>query len=124
MRSTGHAVCYSAAHFGAIGASFWVDSNVPYKGLAALIMVIGIVGGVAAQVQMDGKDSGFTKEGMNLLCPLHLMRQEINTVRDTTGGPCSHSTARKTPLTISANISVSGNKKCILSVKIENEERN
>lgn len=96
-------------------------------------MVVGIIGGVAAQVQIYENDSGLTREGTNLLRPLHLMCQEGRknnsgqcVVRDTTteGGPLSHSTARKTPLTISSRFSFSRHKNCILSVKIENVESN
>lgn len=49
-RSTGHAVSNSFARCGAIGASYWVASGVSNEGLALLILVVGVVGGITGQV--------------------------------------------------------------------------
>ncbi|CAN0513259.1 unnamed protein product, partial [Laminaria digitata] len=50
IRSTGHAASNAFARVGAIGASYWVATSVGYEGIAGLLLVVGVVGGIAAQV--------------------------------------------------------------------------
>lgn len=51
IRSTGHAVSNAFARLGAVGASYWVASSMSNEVVAVLLGVVGVIGGLAAQVR-------------------------------------------------------------------------
>lgn len=51
IRSTGHAVSNAFARLGAVGASYWVASSMSNQQIAFLLSIVGVTGGLAAQVR-------------------------------------------------------------------------